>query len=506
MRTAFSPIIREAYDFGVVIMDEEGRSVGQSQRSLPSFVGTLPRSLRAILELFPAEQWREGDVYGTNDPWIGTGHLPDVTMVRAIFRRGRIVGFVGCIAHWADIGGTVWSADTKEIFEEGLQIPVTRMVSQGEIDPLLAKIVQRNVRLPEQVMGDMAAQLATMAVGERRLQELLDDLGIDDPAPLFAVMRQRCENVMREAISDLPDGTYVHDVEIDGSDGYTLLRAALTVKGDTIHVDWTGTSPQASRGINESYNHAFANCCYTIKCVLCPQVPNNEGAIIPISMYAPEGTIVNCKYPAPVGARQMLGHYIAIVVMGALGKIVPDKVLADCGSPSPRLVFSGAHPDGRRFNASFLLSGGLGGQIWRDGLSAAPFPSNPGSRPPKSSKSNSPMIVRRRSLRVGSAGAGRFRGGLGTTTEVEIRDSARGASISVMTDRVIHPPLGFRGGENATTECDSHGWHSHRSERSHAARARCARRDPYRRRCRVWAGLRARSGIDRARPRVRVYR
>ena len=265
-------------------------------------------------------------------------------------------------------------------------------------------------------------------------------------SPLFDMMRQRSESVMRTAIAALPDGRYVHEMEIDGIDAPLMLRAALEIAGDAIHVDWTGSAAQVERGINESYNHAYAMTVYPIKCVLCPDIPNNEGAYLPVSMTAPEGTIINCRRPAAVGSRQILGHCIANVVLAALGKVLPERVLADCGSPSPRIVFSGALANGRRYNAALLLAGGMGGQSWRDGLSAAPFPSNPGTTSVEVIESATPLLFRSRALRPDSGGAGTYRGGLGATTEVELR-ADRAGLVSVMTDRIHHPPLGFCGGE-----------------------------------------------------------
>jgi N-methylhydantoinase B len=295
-------------------------------------------------------------------------------------------------------------------------------------------------------MGDLHAQLATMEVCERRFNELMDDMGLDNPTPLFDVMRRRSEDIMRTAIAALPQGRYVHEMEIDGIDSPLLLRAALEINGPSIHVDWTGSASQVERGINESYNHAYAMTVYPIKCVLCPDIPNNEGAYLPISMTAPEGTIINSKRPAAVGSRQILGHCIANVVLAALGNVLPDRVLADCGSPSPRIVFSGALANGKRYNAALLLAGGMGGQSWRDGLSAAPFPSNPGTTSVEVIESATPLLFRSRSLRPDSGGPGTYRGGLGATTEVELRADKPGL-VSVMTDRIHHPPLGFRGGE-----------------------------------------------------------
>lgn len=449
LRTAFSPIIREAFDFGIVLLDAAGGSVVQSQRSMPSFVGTLPRTLKAGLERFPPSSWQRGDVFATNDPWLGTGHLPDMTMLRPIFRDGRAIAYAGCIAHWADIGGAIWSADTTEVFEEGLRLPLCKLVDAGKLNEDIVSIVLGNVRLPEQVLGDLRAQLATLEVGERRFHELLDDMEIDDPAPLFATVQNRSETAMRAAIANLPDGTYVHEIEIDGIDEPLLLRASLTVEGELLSVDWEGSSPQCQRGINETYNHAYAMTVYPIKCALCPEVPNNEGSYRPISMRAPEGSLVNARFPAPVASRQIIGHYLAAVIFGALSQVVPERVLADSGSPSPRLVFSGVRPDGRKYGAVLTLSGGMGAQASRDGLSAAPFPSNAGATSVEIVEANAPLVFRRRALIPDSGGAGRFRGGLGVVTAVELV-ADRPCIISVMTDRVHHPPLGRFGGGPGT--------------------------------------------------------
>jgi len=445
IRTCFSPIIREAFDFGVVLLDGDGGSVTQSQRSMPSFVGTLPRTLRAALERFPAETWRPGDVVGTNDPWLGTGHLPDVTMVRPVFRNGRIVAYFGCIGHWADIGGAIWSADCHELFEEGLRIPLGKVAVDNKFDEMLLRVIMGNVRLPEQVRGDIYAQLATMEVGERRLNELLDELGVDDPKPIFDEIQRRSEAAMRAAISAIDDGTYVNEIEIDGIDRPLLLRAAVTIDGDEMHIDWTGSAEQTNWAINDSFNHSYAMSVYPVKCALCPDVPNNQGSYRPIRMTAPEGTIVNCKYPAAVASRQIIGHYLSAVVFGALAKVVPDRVLADSGSPCPRFVFSGLWPDGRKFGSAFLLSGGMGAQVSRDGLSAAPWPSNAGTTAAEIVESNTPLLFRQRALIPDSGGAGKFRGGLGVATSIQLRGDSS-AILSMMTDRVEHPPLGLFGG------------------------------------------------------------
>jgi N-methylhydantoinase B len=457
IRTSFSPLVREAYDFGVLLLDAAGGSVAQSQRSMPSFVGTLPRTLRAGLERFPASTWRPGDVFATNDPWLGTGHLPDVTMVRPILHGGRPIAFAGCIAHWADIGGAIWSADTTEVYEEGLRLPPCKLVDAGQLNEDIVSIVLGNVRLPEQVLGDLHAQLLTMEVTERRLLEVVADLGVSDPAPLFAALQERTEAAMRAGIRALPDGTFTHEIEIDGVREPLVLRAALTVDGDQITVDWTGTSPQVDRAINETYNHAYAMTVYPIKCALSPDVPNNEGAYRPIAMRAPEGCLVNARYPAPVASRQLIGHYLSAVVFGALAQVVPDRVLADSGSPTFRLVFTGIGADGRKYGAGLTLSGGMGAQAARDGLSAAPFPSNSGTTSIEMIEAATPLLVRRRDLLPDSGGAGRFRGGLGCGLDFELL-AQHPCTVSVMTDRVHHPPQGRLGGmpgaANAVSKAD----------------------------------------------------
>jgi N-methylhydantoinase B len=446
IRASFSPLIREAFDFGVLLLDGKAGSVAQSQRSMPSFVGTLPRTLSAGLERFPAESWRPGDVFATNDPWLGTGHLPDITAVRPIFKNGKPVAYAGCIAHWADIGGAIWSADSREVFEEGLRIPPTKLVAAGTLNEDVAAFIAANVRLPEQVLGDLHAQLASLEVTERRLLELLDDLGLDDPAPLFAAVQQRTETAMRAAIDALPDGTYVHEIEIDGVHEPLVLRAALSVAGDEISVDWEGTSPQVDRAINETWNHAYAMTVYPMKCALSPEMPNNDGAYRPIRMSAPKGCLVNAQPPAAVASRQMIGHYIAAVVFGALAKVVPERVLADSGSPAPRVVFTGTD-QGERYVAALTLSGGVGAQATRDGLSAAPFPSNSGGTSAEIVEAGTPLVMRRRELRADSGGRGRHRGGLGVSIEIQLLADGP-CTVSMMTDRVDHPPLGLNGGGN----------------------------------------------------------
>jgi len=268
--------------------------------------------------------------------------------------------------------------------------------------------------------------------------------GLDDPAPLFAAIQERTEIAMRAAIAELPDGEYVHEIEIDGITSPLLLRASLTIAGDEIAIDWSGTSPQVDRGFNETFNHAYAMSVYPIKCALSADMPNNEGAYRPITMTAPEGCLVNAQYPAAVASRQMIGHYVSAVIFGALAQIVPERVLSDSGSPCPRIVFTGMGADGRKYGAAMTLSGGMGAQSSRDGLSAAPFPSNAGGTSVEIIEARTPLVFRRRALVADSGGPGKYRGGLGVALDIELI-ADRSCILSMMTDRIDHPPLGRAG-------------------------------------------------------------
>jgi N-methylhydantoinase B len=446
IRTAFSPVIREAYDFCVMLLDRTGGAVTQSRRSMPSFVGTLPRTLRAALGEASLSPWKPGDVIATNDPWLGTGHLPDLTVLRPIFRQGEIVAYIGCVAHWVDVGGAIWSADSTELFEEGIRIPLCKLQRRGKMNEELLRLILANVRLSDQVLGDIHAQLGCLEVGAERLSDFLDDMALNDPSSLFATIEERSERAMRAAIRDVPDGTYAHEIEMDSvDDRRILLRATVKVNGDSIHVDWTGSSPQVPRAINETYNHAYAMTYYPLKCVLSPEIPNNEGACRPITMEAPIGSIINARYPAAVASRQIVGHYLPAVILGALASALPDRIIADSGSPCPRVVIMGTRPDERKYGTLLLLSGGMGGGPLTDGLSAAPFPSNAGTTSAEIVEAAMPVIVVRRELATDSGGAGRLRGGLGVITEI-LLDSERPAVVSVVTDRVEHPPQGRFGG------------------------------------------------------------
>ena len=306
LRTSFSTIVRESNDFGTVLMDANGDSLSENTGGIPSFSGILPRTLKHFLERFPKETWKPGDCVITNDPWLATGHLPDITMAMPIFHDGALVGFSGSVAHSPDIGGSLWSADCRELFEEGLRIPPTKFLIEGEPNELLQEIILSNVRLPDQVLGDLNAQVTANQVCGRRLNEFLGDAGLPDLSRLSGTLQQRAETAMRRAIEEVPDGVYSATLDADGFDeAGTQLECAITIKGSDLTIDYAGTSPQIDRGLNTVMNYTYAYSAYPIKCALDPNTPRNEGSYRPITVEAPEGCILNPRYPAPCNASSI---------------------------------------------------------------------------------------------------------------------------------------------------------------------------------------------------------
>jgi N-methylhydantoinase B len=447
LRTSFSTIVRESNDFGTVLMDANGDSLSENTGGIPSFSGILPTTLKHFLAKYPKETWKPGDCVITNDPWLATGHLPDITMSMPIFRNDKLVGFSGSIAHSPDIGGSLWSADCRELYEEGLRIPPIKFLVEGEPNQDVEDMVLGNVRLPDQVLGDLNAQVTANKVCGRRLVEFLDDSELDDLTRLSTDLQGRAEQAMRNAIEEVPDGAYHATLDADGFDeDETHIECTVTVKGSNLKIDYAGTSKQINRGLNTVMNYTHAYSAYPVKCALDPYTPRNEGSYRPIEVVAPEGSILNPRYPAPCNARQLTGHLLAGVIYGALVQAVPEKVIADSGSaPSMRAVFSGVNPMGNRFTQILFASGGMGACPAKDGLATTAFPTNAGAGSIEAFESVAPLIVWKKELRVDSGGAGAFRGGLGQECEIEVRSEDE-LQLSLLSDRWRHPALGVLGG------------------------------------------------------------
>jgi N-methylhydantoinase B len=453
LRTSFSTIVRESNDYATVVMDANGNALAENTAGIPSFVGILPRTLREhLLARYPPETWRPGDCVITNDPWMATGHLPDITMAAPIFYRGRLVAFSGSIAHSPDIGGALWAADCRELYEEGLRIPPVKFLVEGRPNPDVVDFISGNVRVPEQVLGDLQAQVSAQQVCARRLIDLLDDAELADLTALSRALQTRAEAAMRTAIAALPDGEYRYTVEADGFDeDETRIGCRLAIAGSTIHVDYAGTSKQIARGLNSVMNYTYAYTVYPIKCAIDPLTPRNEGSYRPLTVDAPVGSILNPRFPAPCSARQLTGHLLAGAVYGCLAQAVPHAVLAECGSaPTLRALFSGTDRQGNRFSQILFASGGMGASAAGDGLSTTAFPTNSGAGSVEALESIAPLLIWKKEFREDSGGAGTHRGGLGQEIEVEVT-ATEPLRLSLLSDRQKHAPRGLLGGHEGTT-------------------------------------------------------
>jgi N-methylhydantoinase B len=452
VRTSFSTIVRESNDFACVLTDARGRSLAQATDSIPSFIGTVPRTVRHFLNEFPVESLEPGDVLITNDIWLGTGHLPDITCAKPIFLKRKLVGFAGSVAHAPDIGGKMRSADAREVFEEGLQIPVMKVIRRGKIDATFERFVRKNVRVPDQVMGDLWAQFTALHLIENRVLAVLTEHKLNSLEDLADEIHRRSEAAMRAAIREVPNGVYHHHAVCDGFEKPIELRMAMTVKDESIAIDFAGSAAQVPRSINVCLAYTNAYTSYGVKAVLSPNIPNNEGVLRPITITAPEGSIVNSTPPAAGGARALMGHFLPMMVITALAKAMPQKVMATVGSPLWCINLSGvrhnANNQSKSFTNLFFMNGGFGAAHDRDGANVLSWPSNISSTPVEMIEQLSPLRVKHRRLRTDTGGRGQFRGGTGQEILFENR-SETPITVAFLAERTRAEtaPSGIAGGE-----------------------------------------------------------
>ena len=448
MRTSFTSVVREAGDLSAGLFDRRGRMVAQAVTGTPGHVNAMATSAHHFLEAFPTETLRPGDALVTNHPWQTSGHLNDFTVMTPIFRGGEIVAFFGNCCHALDLGGRGFGADGRQVYEEGLFLPISRLFAGGEPNEELLRIVRANVRTPFEVVGDLYAQAGSNEVGGARLLEMMEEFDLPDIESLSDEVCSRSEHAMREAIAGVPDGVYEHRTSTDGFDEPIELAVAVRVEGDEMVVDYEGSSPQSERGINVVLNYTAAYTTFGVKCAISPDVPNNDGSFQPIRVTAPEGSILNAQHPAPVGGRHIIGHFLPGLVHGALAKVVPGRVLAQGADSLWNTQITGQKTDGEPFTYVFFSGGGMGARPESDGLSATAFPSGIRGVPAEVIESISPVVMHKRELRPDSAGAGRHRGGFGQVMELGVRGEDGGPSwtLSAMYDRTRFPAPGMLGG------------------------------------------------------------
>ena len=440
-------MVREAGDLSAGVFDTRGNMIAQAVTGTPGHINTMALAVRHFLSHYPWQQLEDGDSLISNDPWLTSGHLNDFTVVTPIFRRGRPVALFANTCHAVDVGGRMLGADARQVFEEGIYVPIMKLFRAGQPNDDLFRLVKQNVRAPDLVEGDLMAQVGSNEVGGAKLLEFMDEADLSGLDALSDAILHTSETAMRQAITELPDGTYAHEIRMDGFDEPIIVRIAVRVDGSDLSVDFSGTSAQCERGINVPFAYCVAYTTYPLKCAISPAVPNNEGSFRPIHISAPPGCILNCEFPAPVGGRHIIGHFLSTAVFGALSQAVPERVLADGAANIWITQFTGTDAAGKSFTYVFFSSGGMGARPDKDGISATAFPSGIQGVPAEIIENVSPLLMEQRALVPDSGGPGRYRGGLGQEMVLSVRTSEP-VIHSAMYDRTKFPALGYGGGKN----------------------------------------------------------
>jgi N-methylhydantoinase B len=446
IRTSFTPAVSECGDLSACVFDARGAMLAQAVTGTPGHINSMARCVARILEIHPPETLQPGDVLVTNDPWLTSGHHYDITVITPIFRAGRLIAHFGSICHTADFGGRPYGPDGADVYEEGLELPVLKLFRAGEPNADLLAVVAANVRYPEQVIGDLHAQVAGNAVGAERLKEFLDAADLSDLGQLAEEIISRTESAMRDAIRAVPDGRYGYQTEVDGFDAPIHLALSLVIDGDRLVADYGGTSPQVRQAINVVMNYTEAYTTFGIKCALAPDIPNNEGSFRPVTVTAPPGSVLNCERPAPVAARHLLGHFLPGMVLGALAPVIGDRGMAEGAASLWSTNVHGVDNEGNRFSLLSFLTGGTGARRGLDGLSTTAFPSGVAGMPVEIFETRSPLTILHRELLPDSGGAGEFRGGLGYRTVYTGLGVRQPYRMAAFTDRIRTRPAGLDGG------------------------------------------------------------
>lgn len=445
VRTSFSTIVGETRDFAVVLLDRHARSIAQSQLSSPAFTCSLPSATRRILQDFPQDTLQRGDVLITNDPWICHGHLPDFYIVVPLFGADGIIGFIATAAHISDIGGRLDEFDARDVYEEGLRIPPSKLYLNGRPNKQLFDILRANIRYPTQVLGDVDAIVGAAHLGGVRLRDFITDYGEHGLDAAAEEILKRSEAAMRSAIRAIPNGIYLGATDCDGYKFPTRIEVRIAINDDTVVCDFSGSSPQRNdASINSVMNVTHAHSLYAFKCGLLPEIPNNEGLFRPITTVAEEGSILNARFPAPVKARSKTSYHIHNAIYGALAGALPYGVQAGSGSFWSVKCF-GTNTDGTTFAMHVLPNGGRGAVNGQDGQPTIAFPGNGTITPAEIIENIAPLVVLERSLRTDSGGAGEFRGGLGQTIRLTTID--RPVRLSIRPDKMRFPAPGLGGGQ-----------------------------------------------------------
>jgi N-methylhydantoinase B len=444
VRSSFSTLVREGFDLSVLIFDAQARMIAQSAKCIPVFIGTAPTTMAHMLKKFPISELNPGDVVISNDPTIGTGHMFDIAVMRPIFDGGLVVGFAMSITHLPDIGGMGFSVSATEIYHEGLRLPICKLVKGGLVDRDIVELIELNVRVPEQVIGDIFANVSSTEIVVRQVLDFMREYGLVSLTPLADAILKNSDGAVRKALLELPDGVFRSETNVEALDEIRTLVCTITKAGDSLDVDFEGTGPCVGAGINVPFPYTRAMVLYAVKCLTTPSIPNNQGAMFAVNVRAPVGSILNAVPPAPSAGRHTIGHFIFPLVFAALAKLLPDRVVAASGLMDI-LTFQGKHSDGREMASTYFCSGGFGAANGQDGYPTLPGSSNMGRTPVEIFEPVSGLTIVSKQLRIDSGGAGQFCGGVGQTIALR-NDSGFDMRVFSMANRTLFAAQGIEGG------------------------------------------------------------
>ncbi len=455
-RTAFSSLLRDAHDYTCMFTDRRGRELAQGSFATPGQSGAMALGIKNLVNNLSPGQCKDGDVFITNDPWALAGHLNDVCVMSPIFYKGKLTAFTACVFHHSDIGGRV-SSDNHDVFEDGLFIPFVKLYEAGILNEAVMEMIRWNVRTPDEVTGDIRSQIAANHVCAEKIKQMLDDYKMDGLDEIADEIIDRTEKSMREAISKVPDGIYRAKGIVEQMEGKedVEIHVAVEVKGSDITVDLAGSSGQVEWGGNVVYNFTYAYVFMAMKSMFDPEIPNNDGCASPISLKAPEGSVVNCRFPAAVAARMQIGHFMTEIIYRAMAKALPDRVIAGSGgTPATMNVFYGKRGEGSPWHSVIIRGGGMGASSSNDGYYDFIFPANGANTPVEIFESDTPLIIKERSVITDSGGPGKMKGGLGRRVVIEVPDDEYAprppVNLGIQSGRYRYPPEGLFGGKDGT--------------------------------------------------------
>ena len=446
LKTAFGSVVREAGDLSTGIYDLQGRMLAQAVTGTPGHVNTMAKAVSHFLERFPVTSMQPGDVFVTNDPWMGTGHLFDFVVVSPAYYRGKAIALFASTCHMIDVGGRGFSAEARSIYEEGVRIPHMKLRDGDRLNQVILSILEANSRNPVEVKGDLLSLITSNDTAQVRLDEMMGEFGLDSLEELGESILEQSYDAMKKVIEKLPEGNFYSEMKLDGYERELLLRAKMSISKEHILVDYSGSSSASGYGINSPFCYTEAYTFFGLKSILAPEIPNNHGSLSLFSIEAEPGSAVNPLPPSPVSARHVIGQMLPDLAFGCLSQVLTGEVPAESAGSIWVLPFSDDGHAKRSFNVMNVAMGGVGARPGKDGLSVTAFPSGVGAIPVEVTESDSPIIFWRKEFLPDSGGAGEFRGGLGQVFEIGSSEEEVFTISAATFDRMKNPPRGREGG------------------------------------------------------------